>query len=551
MPPKSYLNAWKKEIEEFQKNNSGQAAYIDCNLKKQTKYDYQTVNQLLKIHKALDFRKEVQQELDWFAAVVDWPADVKTRPQLQGIEQFQNLLYSSRFDAILPHYGMAAEELSKLCCTRWLSCDHVCWLLDELNKAQEEIVCVYMNFVTDINRFIARRITPRQQKPSIYIFVLNVGKDQLDGSVYLGSDAQPGNHWTICHVDMHKKVITYGDSLAWPSPKHLLGKIERYVRGTHTMYEEIFSYSFVYAHEPSSVGPNGRLSDSLCVSLYPLQRCASVCGVVVLVMAATACLAPGFFSELTERISAGSRRTNPTFLKDPTKYSKYLRLVLMSWFSEKNINISNVLPSESVPTQSSIQECRDKANFVEDDSNKQREPRDDPTKQHEVSNNQHNVSTKQRDNPIHQHHKPSVQRDTTILEPEKKTKGVYVTVKGQNKKPNHRNVSASLQGKKTTGMQKGVKIFECQHCDLTCADKSNLKRHIKRKHQDKQEKLNGKVKSDVADSISFGKCLCRENGCDYSCRRIVELRKHLSQFHDVIFRTEDITLQSYKGTRCF
>jgi hypothetical protein len=37
MPPKSYLNAWKKEIEEFQKSNSGQAAYIDCNLKKQTR----------------------------------------------------------------------------------------------------------------------------------------------------------------------------------------------------------------------------------------------------------------------------------------------------------------------------------------------------------------------------------------------------------------------------------------------------------------------------------------------------------------------------------
>ncbi|CAB4031440.1 Hypothetical predicted protein, partial [Paramuricea clavata] len=59
-------------------------------------------------------------------------------------------------------------------------------------------------------------------------------------------------------------------------------------------------------------------------------------------------------------------------------------------------------------------------NFVDDDSNKQRVPRDDPTKQHKVSNKQHNVSTKQRDNPIQQHHKPSVQRDTTILEPEKK-----------------------------------------------------------------------------------------------------------------------------------
>jgi hypothetical protein len=56
----------------------------------------------------------------------------------------------------------------------------------------------------------------------------------------------------------------------------------------------------------------------------------------------------------------------------------------------------------------------------------------------------------------------------------------YVTVRGQNKKPNHKNVSASLQGKNPTGMQKGVKILECLHCDLTCADNSNLKHRIKR-----------------------------------------------------------------------
>ena len=277
---------------------------------------------------------------------------------------------------------MAAGELSKLCCTRWLSCDHMDWMIQELNKVQGETKCVYMNFVLHIDCFIARRITPLQQKPSKYLFVLNVGKNR-DGSVYLGSDAQPGNHWTMCHVDMHKKVITYGDSLAWSSPKHLLDKIEQYVRGTHNIYEQILSYSFVYAHEPSSVGPNGHLCGSLCVSLYPLQRCASVCGVVALVMAAIACLAPGFFEELTERKLSGPRRIHPTFLKDPTKYSKYLRLVLMCWFAEKRIDVSNVLPAKSVPTPSSstTQKKTDRAIFVEADSSKRREQRDDPSNQ--------------------------------------------------------------------------------------------------------------------------------------------------------------------------
>ena len=139
-------------------------------------------------------------------------------------------------------------------------------------------------------------------------------------------------------------------------------------------------------------------------------------------------------------------------------------------------------------------------------------------------------------------------RDTTIIEPGKTTKGIYVTIKGQNqnKRSNHKNVSASVHGEKPTRMLKGVKKFECPHCDLTCRDKSNLKRHIKRKHQGKQEQPGGKVKSDVLNSVSSGKCMCRH--CEYSCHRIAELRKHLSQFHNVIFRNENITLQSYTGT---
>lgn len=138
--------------------------------------------------------------------MVDWPTDVETRPQQQGIKQFQNLLYSSRCDELLRDYNMSAEELSEICCTRWLSCDHMCWMTQELNKIQGETLCVYMNFVRNIDRYITKRITPLERKPSKFLFILNVGKNG-NGSVYLGSDAQPGNHWTTCHVDTDKRVL--------------------------------------------------------------------------------------------------------------------------------------------------------------------------------------------------------------------------------------------------------------------------------------------------------------------------------------------------------
>ena len=222
-----------------------------------------------------------------------------------------------------------------------------------------------MNFVRNIDHFITRPITQLEGKPSKFLFVLNVGKDG-NGSVYLGSDAQSGNHWTTCDVDMDKRIITYCDSPC-PCPIDLLDWIGQYIQGTHN--EQVLAYSFVYAYDPSSVASNGHLCGSLCASLYPLQRCGNVCGVVVLVVSAIACLANPFFSELaTKHKQLRKRPKHATYLRDPTKYSKYLRLVLMSWFAEKRIDVSNVLPGSSgsaLPSTSTKDET-DGPIFVED-----------------------------------------------------------------------------------------------------------------------------------------------------------------------------------------
>ena len=51
-------------------------------------------------------------------------------------------------------------------------------------------------------------------------------------------------------------------------------------------------------------------------------------------------------------------------------------------------------------------------------------------------------------------------------------------------------------------MQKGVKKFECLHCDLTCRNKSNLKRHIKRRHQEKREEQDDEPGSETSEAVS-------------------------------------------------
>ena len=184
-----------------------------------------------------------------------------------------------------------------------------------LNKAQGETYCVFMDYVGNVKRFVTQRIViPLQPKPSKYLFILNVGSDR--GTVYLGSDFKPGNHWTVCYVDTNRRIILYGDSIAWKRPENILEKIAEYV---HEIKDEnIALYSFVYAHDPLAMGSSGHLCGSKCASLYPLQRCSNVCGVVALVVAAIACLAPNLFKELINQ-GIGQRSTLMSFLKDPTR----------------------------------------------------------------------------------------------------------------------------------------------------------------------------------------------------------------------------------------
>ena len=115
---------------------------MECKATKKVLYNLETINDLLKIHKACDIIKEVQRELDWYAEMADWHY-----PQQESVSHFQNLLYSSRIDAVLQDYDMPVDELSKLCCTRWLSSDHICWMNEMLNKASGETYCVFMNYV--------------------------------------------------------------------------------------------------------------------------------------------------------------------------------------------------------------------------------------------------------------------------------------------------------------------------------------------------------------------------------------------------------------------
>ena len=79
--------------------------------------------------------------------------------------------------------------------------------------------------------------------------------------------------------------------------------------------------------------------------MYPLQKCFNVCGVISILIMIISILSPPMFHVLT---SPKSDDIPNLYITQPTKYNRYLRQVLMSWISNDNIEIKNVVPNRFI-----------------------------------------------------------------------------------------------------------------------------------------------------------------------------------------------------------
>ena len=185
--------------------------------------------------------------------------------------------------------------------------------------------------------------------PTKLLFAVNVGRSK-DGA-YLASDNRRGAHWTLCFVDTMQKTIVYGDSLAWPVPDGLLERVYSFIQLVSKADGKAFT--LVVCHDPYSLSARGgHCCGPQCAQLYPLQSCSSICGFVVVVMAAIACHHPTFFDQLSS-VHSNPVKLPQLFLKAPSHFSGYIRRVVAAWFAEKKVNTGYVLPAMQIANDSS------------------------------------------------------------------------------------------------------------------------------------------------------------------------------------------------------
>lgn len=148
IPPEGQLKEWKEEI---MKRND-QACYAET---PSGKFSLGSIQNMLKIHEIKNMKAAVEREIVWFSQDYAKPRAVTEHPPAKAITNFQQMLYLHKYDESIRPHGITPTELSMICGNRWLSDDHMTWLMKELTDTVTDTYCIYLNGVlkTDPMRF--------------------------------------------------------------------------------------------------------------------------------------------------------------------------------------------------------------------------------------------------------------------------------------------------------------------------------------------------------------------------------------------------------------
>ena len=459
------------------------------------RYDIEAVFAAQKLHYARQIKQAVTKEVEWFASTISVPKSIHQRLPTASVNAFRSLVHEHGYLDKLQGLEMAPDELARVVGRRYLSDQHMTWAAEKLNERQGDILCTYLNYISNIPRYCQKIMRGKSTKPNKLLFLLNVGTSG-SAKTFIGTKTRAGCHFAVAIYDSLDKTLIYGDSLGWCPPDGLKNVINQYSKELYN--SDITNLQIDECHSSKSTLNGVHHCDTGCKAFYPLQKDGDICGVVSIIMSCIICLAPDFanFILSTEYLS---RHNYPNlYLAQPTKYHKYLRSTLAVWMAESYINITYILPSS----------WRDgsKLNDVSSDSDS-----DEDIPRIEITDENSNGSDQKEGKP-------------TSL-----------------KIPGIAKEQPTTKAEKTSAANLKPDSFDCPICYKNFNVKSNLARHIKRWHKDNTEVLN---------SMAKGACICLE--CGKRCFKISHLREHLTATHDFTFAIEKEDHQNEEGLfTCF
>ncbi len=306
-------------------------------------YGLADVCNMITSHKMITVKEQVQEEDRWFQENLQQPINNCDPPEITSLEQFQDLLLQQPNDKVLYKPSTTTEDLSFLCCSRWMSLQSIDPFVDLLNDlSATRKVLQHGNFINHSSKVIHQKLSATghfKQPLECLLIILNVGKDSEQRTV-VSSNNITGNHWSMLEINIRNGKYTYLDSLGWSPPVNLCSSIKNIIQAvSHLQGKSIAGPTKVdRAHRAICERSRNACSDE-CIRNYPLQQCSQICGTVPIMMAAVCIGAPKVWDAFYRK-NSGNRCLE--WLKNPTAHASYIRKVLIAWYAKKEINLKNL-----------------------------------------------------------------------------------------------------------------------------------------------------------------------------------------------------------------
>ena len=306
--------------------------------------DYGGLNALLTYHEYLALRKKVAEEKAWLK---------QSKQNCEGLginfdkinQYFRDHVWST--DNYNP-----ITSIRNITGKRWLSDDVIDRVFDIINMKHDDTVC----FVCKPTRIMYSSTGLNDKMHSIrdngitlskVIVALNVGCDD-DGTYYVSDEKWQGVHWALLVIDLKNGTTYYGDSLGWSLPSNLASTVgSNLKRMEEDLGIKMTSLENIIININKLSCDAGNISSDTCKWFYPLQSCSHVCGVIVVCMAAVLC------DHWNLWLTSGSQmeEVHVSLLSNPSMNSRQLRLIVLSWIVNDNVNTCHIVPEkQKIPT---------------------------------------------------------------------------------------------------------------------------------------------------------------------------------------------------------
>ena len=239
-----------------------------------------------------------------------------------------------------------------LTCNRWLTEDILQNLSDVLNQRSRDCLSIVLS---EYNKTRSHKavLAAAEGKENVRLafLILNVSVNQLLQTTMASNKLLTGNHWVVAVIDVCAETTYYCDPLGFPIPINLSVETQQVsleLKRVLSKQMKMF-YHRIAMHKPM-FGPNSEHICSRNCLNFPVQKCSSACGIIAFTFVAISAFTPTNVWECicSPHMALNDVKSNLTLFWQASKYSPYLRKVLVCWISTRTIDVTNIIDKSAL-----------------------------------------------------------------------------------------------------------------------------------------------------------------------------------------------------------